>query len=293
MNFVAKISQLDRRWVFLLVAIAVIMPQIFPFTQPMKTTPPVESIFEYIESLPEGSTVFIALDYDPASEAELYPMTLAILRHCFEKKLKVISCTLWATGRSLINRAFATMSEEYNIKHGVDYANYGFKVGYNLVVMQAGENFPGAFKKAKRQRTEDMPITENIEKLEDIDYFIDIAAGSSLDAVWIGFGVGWYNITLGGGCTAVSAAQYYPYLETGQINGLIGGLKGVAEYEMLLAQTYGNVSNDARKGEEIAKKEFLGMGMYGMSSQSVVHILIVLLVLLNNIIYFMMRKKGA
>lgn len=292
MEWIAKISTLDRRWIFLLVAIAVIIPQLFPFTQPMKTTPPVENIFNHIESLPEGSTVFVALDYDPASEAELYPMTLAILRHCFEKKLRVISCTLWATGRSLINRAFIKMSEEYEIKHGVDYANYGFKVGYNLVIMQAGENFPSAFKKAKRQRTEDMPVTKDIAKLKDIDYFIDIAAGSSLDAVWIGYGVEWFGITLGGGCTAVSAAQYYPYLETGQINGLIGGLKGVAEYEKLLQRTYGNTPNPVRKGDDIQKKEFLGMGMYGMSSQSVVHTLIVLLVVINNIVFFITRKKA-
>ena len=292
MDWMTKITKLDRRWIFLLVAIAVIFPQIFPFGQPMKTTPPVENVFKYIEGLPDDARVFICLDYDPASEAELYPMTKVVMRHCFERNIKVIATTFWATGRGLIDRVFSELEQEYNLNHGDDYVNYGFRVGGSLVIIQAGEDFRAAFPKAKTLRTEEMPVTKDIKRLTDIDYFIDLAAGATLDGWWVGYGVEWYGITLGGGCTAVSATQYYPYLNTGQINGLIGGLKGVAEYEKLVNAKYSDMPNPKRKPEaDKEMKSFAGLGAAGMGSQSIVHVLVVFLVVFNNIIYFLSKKK--
>ena len=67
-------TQLDRRWIYLAVAIAVITPILIGATLPVNISPSVRSVYETIEGLPEGSVVLIACDYDPASEAELYPI---------------------------------------------------------------------------------------------------------------------------------------------------------------------------------------------------------------------------
>lgn len=282
MNWMVKITQLDRRWIFLLVAIAVIIPQLKPFKLPMEPTVPVRAIFDHIESLPERARVFIVFDYDPASEAELYPMTLAVIRHCFEKDFRVMGSTFWVTGKGLISRAFNRMEEEYDVVHGVDYANYGYQVGGAYVIIQAGNNFAAAYPMAKLQRSEDMEISQGVERLADLDYIIDLAAGSTIDW-WVAYGVERYKFTLGAGCTAVSATQYYPYINTGQINGLIGGLKGAAEYEKLLDDKY---------GLGVGEKSLLGDGMKGMGSQSVVHALIILIVVITNIFYFLTRGKA-
>ena len=280
MDLISKLSQLDRRWIFILVAIFVIVPQIIPVALPIEPVPPVISIFDYIENLPEGSRVMFAFDYSPASEAELYPMSIALMRHCFERKLRVLTCTLNVTGKGVISRAFSEMEEEYDITHGIDYVDFGFQVGGFLVIIQAGKDFIQALPVARAQRTQDMEITKGIEKIGQIDYVIDIASGSTVDW-WVAYGKEAYGFELGAGCTAVMATQFYPYLDTGQLNGLIGGLKGVAEYEILLNDRYGD-----------KEKTFLGLGTSGMSSQSAVHMLIVFLVLANNIIYFATRKKS-
>jgi hypothetical protein len=282
MVWMNKITQLDRRWIFLLVAICVTFPQIWPIEMPMEATPNVEKIFDHIEGLPKGARILIMMDYDPASEAELYPMTIAMMRHCFEKGHKVLSATFWVTGKDLITKALNQMEIDYDLTHGVDFANYGYQVGGAYVIMQAGLNFPSALPMAKKQRTEDMEITRGINVLSDLDYVVDLAAGSTIDW-WVAYGVERYNFTLGAGCTAVSATQYYPFLDTGQINGLIGGLKGAAEYEKLLNDKYGTGAN---------KKSLLGRGMKGMGSQSIVHALIIMLVIVTNIFYLIQRKKG-
>jgi hypothetical protein len=282
MNWMVKITQLDRRWIFLLVALAVIIPQLKPFKLPMEPTVPVRAVFDYIDSLPEGARIFIAMDYDPASEAELYPMTLAIMRHCFEKKQRVLAFTFWVTGKGLISRAFNRMEAEYHVVHGIDYANYGFQVGGAYVIIQAGQNFPAAYPMAKLQRTEDMQITQGVQKLGDLDYIIDLAAGATIDW-WVAYGVERFKFILGAGVTAVSATQYYPYINTGQINGLIGGLKGAAEYEKLLDDKYGTA---------VGKRSLLGDGMKGMGSQSTVHALVIFLVVITNIFYFLTKGKA-
>jgi hypothetical protein len=63
----------------------------------------------------------------------------------------------------------------------------------------------------------------------------------------------------------------YPFLQSKQIEGLMSGLKGAAEYETLIN----------RKSSAVA----------GMSPQSVVHVLVVFFVIFGNTLYFMTRRK--
>ncbi len=272
-SWMETITTLDRRYVFVLVAIAVTIPIVVGAVLPVNISPSVQSVYDYIDELPEGSTVMIVLDYDPASEAELYPMTLALYRHCFDRGHRVLSFTLWPNGAALIERAFDQMKLEYeDVQSGINYVNFGYQVGGALVIIAAGQDMRTAFPTDYRgNTTAGMPVLEGISSLSDLDYVIDLAAGSTIDW-WIAYGVQRYHFTMGAGCTAVSATQYYPYLNTGQINGLIGGLKGAAEYEQL-----GGHPERA---------------MAGMTAQSSVHALIVCLVIIANIFYFITRKKG-
>jgi hypothetical protein len=63
----------------------------------------------------------------------------------------------------------------------------------------------------------------------------------------------------------------YPYLKTGQLTGLIGGLRGAAEYEKLVEKP--------------------GKGILGMKAQSIAHIAIILLVLIGNASYLISRRR--
>jgi hypothetical protein len=275
-NWMDLVINLDRRIIFILVALAVAIPVYFGWAVPVKISPSVQSVYDFIDNLEEGDAVFISCDFDPASEAELYPMTKALMRHCFNKKLRVLSMTMWPNGAALVERAFDEMRLEYDIEAGVDYVNFGYQVGYTMVVVAAGQDFASAFTTDYRgNTTANMPVMEGLDGLGDVAYMIDIAAGATIE-MWIAYGSQRYHFPMGAGCTAVSATQYYPYLSTGQINGLLGGLKGAAEYEQLAVPDH--VDNRA---------------LAGMTAQSSVHAVIVLLVILANIFYFITRKKGV
>ena len=76
---------LDRRWIFLLMLWAVLVP-IYYIGVTGQTLPEVpsalaEDTFNEIERLQPGDPVLLAFDYDPPSAGELAPMATAFARH--------------------------------------------------------------------------------------------------------------------------------------------------------------------------------------------------------------------
>ena len=54
------LKNLDRRWIFLLMFVAVAVPVYFQLEFPEKPTKMVNDVFDAIEDLPEGSNVLMA-----------------------------------------------------------------------------------------------------------------------------------------------------------------------------------------------------------------------------------------
>jgi hypothetical protein len=95
------LQNLDRRWIFLLMGLAVAVPilaiGITGKTFPETPTPLAQAVFDAVNDLPAGSKVLLSLDYDPASEGELGPMATSLVRHCAEKGHKLYFMALWAS----------------------------------------------------------------------------------------------------------------------------------------------------------------------------------------------------
>ena len=119
MGIVEKLSRLDRRYIFLAVAIAVTLPMFFPIGLPIEVTAPVKQLYDVIEDLPERSVVLVSIDYDPSGAPELQPATLAILRHCFKRNLRVLVLGMWAPGVPLGMKALEEVAEkEFHKQYG-------------------------------------------------------------------------------------------------------------------------------------------------------------------------------
>ncbi|MDI6703510.1 MAG: hypothetical protein QME40_02395 [bacterium] len=263
---------LDRRIIFLLIAAAVLVPLLRPFNLPgISISQPVKGVYDKIESLAPGDVLFISMDFDPTAKPELYPMGISILRHAFSKDLRVICMTLWAPGVGMAEEVMSKVAREYHKEYGKDYAFLGWMPGQLTVIIGLGQDLKKTFPKDfYGNKTDRLQIFENINSLRDIDYMVDLAAGDPGIETWYLYGKEKYGFELGGGCTAVIAPGLYPFLQTGQINGLIGGMRGAAEYETLLN----------RKDKATV----------GMDVLSTTHFLIIGLVILSNIFYLITRK---
>lgn len=273
-DFAQRVLNFDRRVIFLLIAVVTLLPLLFPVGLPVRVSPEVRKVYDYIESLPEGSIFLLSLDFDPASKPELYPMSIALLRHAFRRNLRIIGMTLWVTGTGMAESVFAQTAQEAGKENGKDYVFLGYSPGGLNVIISMGQDLYAAFPTDYYGNiTADLPMLKDVQTLRDVDYAVSLAAGVPGVEVWYVFGKEKYGFELGGGCTAVSAPGLYPLLDTGQINGLLGGLRGAAEYETLVGVT--------------------GKAIAGMDAQSATHFLIIFLIFLCNLFYFLSGGGGT
>ncbi|RKY60086.1 MAG: hypothetical protein DRP95_04490 [Candidatus Latescibacterota bacterium] len=270
-KLVEKVLIMDRRVIYALMASVALLPLVIgPLGLPSKVSPEVKAVYERIESLPEGAPFLISMDFDPASKPELYPMAEALVRHAFRKNLRVIGMNLWITGSGMAERILSDVAEEYGKRYGEDYVYLGWAPGAANVILGLGQDLYKTFPRDYYGNlTSELPVLNGINTLRDIPFMVDLAAGDPGIETWVVYGKA---RSMAGGCTAVIAPGMYAFLNSGQLVGLIGGMRGAAEYEALLEKP--------------------GKATVGMDIQSTTHILILALILLSNIAFFATGRRG-
>ena len=273
MTFSERMLKIDRRIIFLVIGLCTLLPLLYPVGLPIKISSEVRGVYDHIESLPEQSVFLLSIDFDPASKPELYPQAIALLRHAFRKNLRVITMTLWVSGTGMADQIVTQVAKEMGKEYGTDYAFLGWSPGGQAVIINMGQDLYSAFPSDYGGRpTKELPVLNGVRNLKDVGYMVDLGAGKPGVEEWYVFGKDKYKFELGGGCTGVMAPGLYPLLRSGQINGLIGGLRGAAEYEILIDQ----------KGQAVA----------GMDAQSATHIAIIVLVIICNVFYLSLRRAA-
>lgn len=275
MNFFEKMLKIDRRWIFLVMAVAMIAPFFFYIGLPIKVTPEVQALYDSVEKLKPGDIVVYAGEYDPATIPELQPMAQAFLRHAFSKGAKIIATGLFQLGVAQVEQDLTLVAKEMGKTRGVDYVFLGYKPYPETVILNMGENFRKVFSTDYYGNpTDSSPMMKGIKNYSDCKMIVSINATSGAD-YWIRSAHGRYNIPLGLGVTAVMATDYYSYLQSGQIFALVGGMKGAAEYEQLAG------FKEKKQLKATARMDILSFG----------HLAIILLVILGNIAYFASGRK--
>ncbi|MEO0096292.1 MAG: hypothetical protein ABIL66_10440 [candidate division WOR-3 bacterium] len=290
MNVLQKLTKIDRRIIYLILTILVILPFFLKFRIPQNIMPQTKRLFDFIEKLSpsDNQSVLLSIDYTPQTMPECHPMAISILTHCFKKKIPVLGVSFDPQAPGLAIEAFNTVVNKINktaktnndsVIYGRDYVYLGWKSGRIAALMEMGEKIGNVFPKDYYNNyTDSLPLMQRIKNYRNVSIAIILAA-ADYPQEWLMYAQARYGLKLGAGLTAVMAPKYYPFLQTGQISGMMSGMKGAAEYENLLLQ-YGYA-------EESGKAET------GMNSQTLVHLLIIVLIIVGNIGYLAMRKKST
>jgi hypothetical protein len=267
-----KLQSVDRRWIFLLVGLAAFLPLIFPLGLPLGVTPSSQNLFNAVDSLKEGSVVMLTFDYYPSTLPETQPMSYAALRHLFKKNIRVITLTTIPLGAlSVMEEVVNDVAREYHKEYGVDYVNLGYKYGYVAVMLGMGRRIADIFPRDNYgTKLEDLPLMQKVKNYDDVNFIFVVSDNATVD-YWASLVNSQFGVPMGAGVTAVMAPKSYSYLQTGQLVGLLGGMKGAAEYE------------------KISRNE--GKATRGMDPQSIIHMLIVAFVVLGNVGYFLSRGQ--
>lgn len=277
LKYLAKFGKLDRRLVFVLLVATILIPLLFSVKSHFYVDSATKGLYDSIDSIePNGRPLLLSFDYDPQVAAELDPMARAVLRHCFAKGIKVIGMSLQPQGDAIGEGIITQVSKEFGKKPGIDYTYFGFRPGGYIIMLQMGTSVKQALPLDYYQVPYDsLPMMHNIHNYGDIAMVLSLA-GSTWPYSWIIFAGTKFNVKIGAGQTAVMAPDNYPFLQTGQLVGQLGGMKGGAEYEQLI----GDAGYYKKPG--VASK--------AMSAIAYSHILIILLIVLGNIGYFVSRR---
>ena len=261
-----------RTIIYILIALAVMIPLFKPFNMPVPISDPVIKAYDIMEKLKPGDMALFSFDFGPGGKPECYPGAVATLRHAFKKNVKVVAVCLFPEGALFTQKALQTTAKEYNKEYGVDYINLGYKSGEIAALQKMIGNMKEAFPLDHLgEKTGKFSIMDNVKTIKDFKVILDFSSAYPGVREYITIAQAQTKVPVIGCVTAVNATEFYPYLQSGQLAGLLGGMKGSAEYEELL--------------------KIKGTATSGMDSQSICHLLIIFLIIITNVIYFTERKK--
>lgn len=270
-QLLTQFQAIDRRIIYLCVAIAIALPFIVQVKLPVIPTMPSQKFYEAVEKVPKGKVVLIAADFDTGTEGENGPQVQAVLEHLMIKRIPFVIIGVAIQGPELVQSYAEKLAKKYGYKYGVDFVNLGYLPGGQLALERfcrsVWQTKPSDYK--QRPLTE-LPLMRKVRTAEDIGLVAEFT-GSGVLSWYVQTFWGQFKVPLAQGCTGIIGPEQFPYLDTGQLSGLMVGLKGAAEYEALL-----KVSRE---------------GVRRMIPQSLGHLAALSLILLGNLGMWLARGK--
>ena len=273
-NIFLKIGSIDRRWIFIIIALVVVVPLLVPIGLPIRATDTSKSVYDAVEALPRGSKVLLSIEYSPSTKPENHPMAISMMRHLFRNNHKVYVTCLWPDGQFMAQDALNQVAVgEFDKKYGEDYVLLGYRPGGEAVVKGIVSNIRKLFSVDARQtKVDDIPMMDEITNFKDFDFLFSASAGYPGTIEWVQYAADPTGVPMSSGVTSIQVNEVMPYVQSGQMVGVLAGMPGAAEYESLIGQK--------------------GSATSGMDAQSVAHLVIVLFIVLGNISYFIDRKRS-
>lgn len=262
-----------RHWTFIGLLVVVFGSMLLGIRPDVSISEETRKMYAYIDSLPAGSTVIFSFDHESSSLPEIRPAALTLLRHSFSKGHRIIGLALLAEGTGIGYRLMDMVAVEQQKQYGTDWVYLGFKPQYIAAILSMGESLEKTFPQDYFGRPYDsLTMLANIVNFQQVNAVVSIGDGN-MAVHWIEYGQSRFGVTVTSAMTAAMVTTYDPYISSGQLHALIGGLRGAAEYESLSHQP--------------------GGGLRGMLAQASAHVYILLLILTGNIIYFVARRREA
>jgi hypothetical protein len=149
-----------------------------------------------------------------------------------------------------------------------------------------GDNIAGAFPTDQAGTPlAQIPIMKGIPSVRQVKLIFTVATGL-IGEWWITQVHPQVGTPIIIGPTAVSAPKYYAFLNSGQLVGMLGGMKGAAEYEKLLRERHPEMERFYGTTRDFTATK-------GMDGQTVLHTIILLFILLGNSAFLLSRRGAA
>ena len=273
-ELILSIVKVDRRWIFVVIGLAVLLPLFFPLGLPIRATNATQLVYDAVDDLEPNSKVLVSFEYGPSTKPEIHPMAIGILRHLFTNNQKVYVTCLWPDGQFMAEDALTEIAEqEFGLTYGEDYVLLGFRPGNEAVVKGIVSNLRKLYTTdARGTLVDQIPMMANVNKVKDFDFIFSASAGYPGTIEWVQYAADPTGVPMSTGTTSIQVNDVMPYVQSGQVKGILAGMPGAAEYEALIGSP--------------------GIGTSGMDAQSIAHLVIVIFIVFGNITYFIETRRA-
>ena len=266
-----KLERIDRRILFVLVALSVIWASIRPMGLPLSVSPYTQMVFDQVEKLPKDAIVIMSPSYSPGSEAELLPQTQGVAVHAMRKGAKMLWVSLTADAPMYARKVMGLLAAEFKYEYGKDYIILPYKANEEASVSALGHDIRAMYKEdVDGKALDQLPLWSRVKTIKDVSLVLDFDTGTTM-LTYIRLLGAPHGVPISGGGTGVQVPTRAPYIQGGQLQGMLGGLRGAAEYEKLI-----NVP---------------GRALAGMDAQSLTHAVVIIFIILGNLGGWMIGKS--
>ena len=276
MSIWEKMTAIPREIIMALVLIAIIIPALNPLGLPLMVGSMSEDWYDTVDALPAGSVILFDIGYGSGGYPSLGPGTIAAFHQMFEKDLKLVIMATSLEGTLMYPLIMASVLPEqtYGAVYGEDYVFIGYIAGGQTAMA-------GVLGDLKSLVTNDyqgtaistLPLMDNIGGADDFALVAYVTTAGETAEGWVYQASSQYNNVVLGGCLSMMTTSIKPYYDSGQLAGIMDGIKGAADLEFLTGHP----------GDAIVSSDIL----------TFTQTLVLIFIIVGNVSWYMTRKGAS
>lgn len=279
-----RVHEIDRRIIYLALFLLLTIPFLLRWRLPVYISPETKAFYEAVERVEEGKLIMVMSNWGPGTQGENDPQYRAVVKHLLRsrKKFALISLTDDPVPIAIADKITRDLIEEekrrsgqFDWRYGIEWINLGYKPGPLGTTLQALST--DIWKVVTRDYTGrdigSFEIMKGLRTMADVQLFIACVAGrEALDVIGI-VKSRYKELEVATTTMSIVATSLYPYLESGQLSGMLDGLRGANEYESIL---------DPRSPTSPR-----------VNALTIGHLFLISLIVLGNLGYVKAKKEGV
>jgi len=234
-DWAVTMQNIDRRVLYVALLVIVTVGLLVPLPLPLLVGPQARELFQAIDAVPEGGMVVVSTNWSASTQGENRPQTRVVLEHCMRKRLRFALIAFDPQSTNLAQELAEEMAREHGYEYGVKWVNWGYRADVPGTLKAMMQDIVGTYSTDSRQRRplQELTVMQGIRTLRDVGAIVEVSPSGN-HKYWIQFVVGSVKAPFCYAPTSIIAPELYQYLDSGQIKGMLFGIKGAAEYESLL-----------------------------------------------------------
>jgi hypothetical protein len=241
LGWLAKLQTIDRRWLYLATVVLLIVPFVVAIPMPPGSmSPATMGLYEAVDSCPSDKVVLVDSSWDMGSQAENYAQLECVVRHLCRKGIRFVVTSVGVTkfGPSIANDVIRRIASEEGRQYGRDWVILGYvEVGGNIGAVIDGlcrdlhRICPADFRGTP---VGELLLMQSVRSIRDVHLIYCITY--SPPSEWISMVRGQHGTLVAFGCMSIMAPNYFMFIDSGQLCGMLVGNRGAAEYEARLGE---------------------------------------------------------